>query len=144
MIKYCYHCRECECMNNDKVFQMDFGKIYGLLLDKAARKGRTKAEVDEVICWLTGYSPEQLEAFRSSGLCYGDFFRNAPQPNPNRALIKGVICGVQAAHRPVPRPGSSGGVCQTADGVQDQQGRHTVPVQQAAPAGADCGNCEMV
>lgn len=82
-------------MNNDKVFQMDFEKVYGLLLDKAARKGRTKAEVDEVICWLTGYSPEQLEAFRSAGLCYEDFFRKAPQPNPNRALIKGVVCGVR-------------------------------------------------
>ena len=82
-------------MNNDKVFQMDFGKVYGLLLDKAARKGRTKAEVDEVICWLTGYSPEQLEIACSAGLCYGDFFRKAPQPNPNRTLIKGVVCGVR-------------------------------------------------
>ena len=82
-------------MTNDKVFQMNFGKIYGLLLDKAARKGRTKAEVDEVICWLTGYAPEQLDAFRSSDLRYGDFFRSAPQPNPNRGLIKGVVCGVR-------------------------------------------------
>ena len=82
-------------MNNDKVFQMDFGKIYGLLLEKATKKGRTKAEVDEVICWLSGYSPEQLEAFRPVGLCYGDFFRKAPQPNPNRAQIKGVVCGVR-------------------------------------------------
>jgi len=82
-------------MTNDKVFQMNFGKIYGLLLDKATRKGRTKDEVDEVICWLTGYATEQLEAFRSTDLCYGDFFRNAPQPNPNRALIKGVVCGVR-------------------------------------------------
>lgn len=65
-------------MNNDKVFQMDFGKVYGLLLNKATRKGRTKVEVDDVICWLTGYSPDQLEAFRSASLCYGDFFRNAP------------------------------------------------------------------
>ena len=82
-------------MTNDKVFQMNFGKVYGLLLNKATRKGQTKAEVDEVVCWLTGYSPEQLEAFRSSDLCYGDFFRNAPQPNPNRALIKGMVCGVR-------------------------------------------------
>ena len=82
-------------MNNDKVFQMNFGKVYGLLLDKAVRKGRTKAEVDEVICWLTGYSSEQLEAFRSTDLGYGDFFRRAPQLNPNRALIKGVVCGVR-------------------------------------------------
>jgi hypothetical protein len=82
-------------MSNDKVFQMDFGKVYGLLLDKAARKGRTRAEVDKVICWLTGYSTDQLEQFRFSDLCYGDFFRNAPQLNPNRTLIKGVVCGVR-------------------------------------------------
>ena len=82
-------------MNSEKVFQMKFEKVYGLLMDKAARKGRTKAEVDEIIRWLTGYGPEQLEEFRSTGLCYGDFFRDAPQPNPNRALIKGVVCGVR-------------------------------------------------
>lgn len=82
-------------MTNDRVFQMEFGKVYGLLLHKAARKGRTKAEVDEVICWLTGYSQEQLEASCSAAVCYGDFFRNAPQPNPNRRLIKGVVCGVR-------------------------------------------------
>ena len=82
-------------MTNDKVFQMDFGKIYGLLLNKATRKGRTQAEVDEVICWLTGYSAAELEEARSSGLCYGDFFRNAPRPNPSRALIKGTVCGVR-------------------------------------------------
>ena len=82
-------------MTSAKVFQMDFGKVYGLLVDKAARKGRTKAEVDEVIRWLTGYSPEQLETACSASLCYGDFFRSAPQPNPNRALIKGVVCGVR-------------------------------------------------
>ena len=45
--------------------------------------------------WLTGYNPEQLESFRSAGLCFGDFFRSAPQPNPNRVLIKGVVCGVR-------------------------------------------------
>ena len=93
-------------MNNDKVFQMNFGKVYGLLLDKATRKGRTKAEVDEVICWLTGYSPEQLEAFRPAGLCYGDFFRKAPPPNPHRVLIKGVVCGVRRLYGGRPdRPG---------------------------------------
>lgn len=82
-------------MSNEKIFQMDFGKIYDLLLDKAARKGRTKAEVDEVICWLTGYSATELEEARSAAVRYGDFFRNAPRPNPNRALIKGVVCGVR-------------------------------------------------
>jgi len=82
-------------MDQEKVFQMDFGKIYGLLLDKATRKGRTKAEVDEVICWLTGYSAAELEEARSASVRYGDFFRNAPQLNPNRNLIKGVVCGVR-------------------------------------------------
>ena len=67
-------------MNNDKVFQMDFGKAYGLLLDKATRKGRTKAEVDEVVCWLTGYSPEQLEAARSATSATGTFSVTRPSP----------------------------------------------------------------
>ena len=82
-------------MNNDRVFQMDFGKVYGLLLDKAVRKGRTREEVDQIVCWLTGYRLEQLEAARSAAVPYGDFFRNAPRPNPNRALIRGVVCGVR-------------------------------------------------
>lgn len=82
-------------MSNEKIFQMDFGKIYGLLLDKAIRKGRTKEEADEIICWLTGYTAEQLEQFRTMPIRYGDFFRSAPQLNPNRTLIRGVICGVR-------------------------------------------------
>lgn len=82
-------------MVNEKVFQMDFGKVYGLLLDKATKKGRTKAEVDEVICWLTGYSTAELEESCSVTVSYGDFFRNAPQLNPNRTLIRGVVCGVR-------------------------------------------------
>ena len=82
-------------MDNEKVFRMDFGKIYDALLNKAARKGRTKAEVDEIICWLTGYGTEDMEKARTSNLCYGGFFRNAPALNPNRTLIKGAVCGVR-------------------------------------------------
>lgn len=82
-------------MSNDKVFQMEFGTIYELLLNKAVRKGRIKAEVDEVIGWLTGYSVSELENACSSSVTYGDFFRNAPQLNPDRMLIKGVICGIR-------------------------------------------------
>ena len=74
---------------------MEVWKVYGHQLDKAVRKGRTKAEVDEVICWLTGYSGEALEEFRAGSVCYGDFFRNAPRPNPNRTLIQGVVCGIR-------------------------------------------------
>ena len=82
-------------MSDHKVFQMSFAKLYGLLLNKAVRKGRTQAEVDEVICWLTGYSASELESLRETDTTYGDFFRQAPQPNPNRELIRGVVCGVR-------------------------------------------------
>ena len=81
-------------MSNEKVFQMDFGRIYDALLNKAVRKGRTQAEVDEVIHCLTGYTDAELEQLRAAAVSYGDFFRNAPYPNPNRAMIKGVVCGV--------------------------------------------------
>ena len=82
-------------MENEKVFNMDFAKVYSLLLDKAARKGRTKEEVDAVACWLTGYSAAELEGLLASQTTYGDFFRNAPRPNPARGLTKGVVCGVR-------------------------------------------------
>ena len=82
-------------MSDHKIFQMGFAKIYDALLNKAVRKGRSKAEVDEIICWLTGYSASELDNLRESDITYGDFFRQAPQPNPNRALIKGVVCGVR-------------------------------------------------
>ncbi len=82
-------------MSDHKVFQMSFAKIYGLLLNKATKKGRTRVEVDQVICWLTGYSESELDSLRESDISYGDFFRQAPQPNPNRALIRGVVCGVR-------------------------------------------------
>lgn len=82
-------------MSDHKVFRMGFAKIYDLLLNKAARKGRSKAEVDEIISWLTGYSVPELDGLRESDTTYGDFFRQAPQLNPNRTLIKGVVCGVR-------------------------------------------------
>lgn len=82
-------------MSEHRVFLMSFAKIYDLLLNKAVRKGRSKAEVDEVICWLTGYSTSELERLRGTDTTYGDFFRQAPRPNPNRVLIKGVVCGVR-------------------------------------------------
>ena len=75
-------------MTNEKVFQMDFGKVYELLLNKAVTKGRTQTEVDEVIFWLTGHNTESLEKALTSSVCYGDFFRNAPTPNPNRTLAE--------------------------------------------------------
>lgn len=82
-------------MSNEKVYRMDFYKVYQLLVDKAVKKGRTKEEVDQVTCWLTGYSPAQLGCMAENTVTYGDFFRNAPRLNENRKLIKGVVCGVR-------------------------------------------------
>ena len=82
-------------MENEKVYKMEFSKIYPLLVNKAVRKGRTKEEVDEIIRWLTGYSQKELEELAGTSIGYGDFFRNAPSPNENRKLIKGVVCGVR-------------------------------------------------
>ena len=82
-------------MNNEKVYKMEFSKIYPLLVNKAVRKGRTKDEVDEIIRWLTGYSQTELEEMLDTAINYEDFFSNAPELNENRKLIKGVICGVR-------------------------------------------------
>ena len=82
-------------METEKVYAMPFAKIYPILVAKAVGKGRTQAEVDEIIGWLTGYGAPQIEAAVQNGTLYGDFFRDAPQLNPDRVLIKGSICGVK-------------------------------------------------
>ena len=82
-------------MTNDKIFNMAFSKVFPMLIAKAEKKGRTRAEVLEVTSWLTGYTDVQIESFLESDLTYGDFFRNTPNPNPNRNLITGVVCGVR-------------------------------------------------
>ncbi len=82
-------------MSNEKVYKMEFAKVYPLLVNKAVRKGRTKEEVDEIIRWLTGYSQNDLEEMSGTSIGYGDFFQNAPALNENRKLIKGVVCGVR-------------------------------------------------
>ena len=82
-------------MENEKVFAMSFSKVYGLLIAKAERKGRTRAEVEEVTSWLTGYNAQQIDELMDSEISYGDFFRQAPEMNPNREKITGVVCGVR-------------------------------------------------
>lgn len=81
-------------MDNEKVYQMSFAKVYPLLVNKALRKNRTKEEVAEITTWLTGYSKAELDELAEGDITYGDFFRNAPELNPNRKLIKGKICGI--------------------------------------------------
>lgn len=82
-------------MEHEKIFAMYFTKVYPMLLAKAERKGRTKDEVNEIACWLTGYSRDSIHGFLNSDLTYGDFFRQAPALNPDRKLIRGTICGVR-------------------------------------------------
>lgn len=82
-------------MENEKVFAMSFSKVYGLLTAKAERKGRTRAEVEEIIFWLTGYTAQQIDELMNSEISYGDFFRQAPAMNPNREKITGIVCGVR-------------------------------------------------
>lgn len=82
-------------MNNKKVYQMSFAKIYSLLVNKAVRKCRTQDEVNEIICWLTGYTQEELDEILKTSIDYACFFQNAPQLHENRFLITGKICGVR-------------------------------------------------
>ena len=82
-------------MSNQKIYKMSFAKVYPLYVSKAEKKGRTKAEGDEIIRWLTGYSQEELELQLEKQVDFETFFAEAPQLNPSRTLIKGVICGVR-------------------------------------------------
>jgi hypothetical protein len=79
---------------------MSFASIHPLYVAKAERKGRTRAEVDEIICWLTGYSQEALEAQLKAQTDFKTFLAEAPRPNPSRDLIRGVICGVRVEDIP--------------------------------------------
>lgn len=74
---------------------MSFARIYPMYVEKAERKGRTKAEVDRIIRWLTGYSHKKLEAQLKKEVDFETFFAKAPKLNPSRKLIKGVVCGVR-------------------------------------------------
>jgi hypothetical protein len=78
-----------------RIFTTSFASVYLLYVQKAEKKGRTKAEVDEVITWLTGYSAKQLEKTIAAKDDFEAFFARAPRLNPNVTLIKGVVCGVR-------------------------------------------------
>ena len=80
---------------NHRIFAMSFASVYPLYLDKAKKKGRTKAEVDEVIMWLTGYSSTELQRAVDTKVDFRTFFAEAPALNPTVGLIKGVVCGVR-------------------------------------------------
>lgn len=82
-------------MAGHPVSSMSFAKVYPLLVQKAERKGRTKAEVDEVICWFTGYDADGLQSQIDKGVNLTTFYAEAPCMHPNRDLIKGVVCGIR-------------------------------------------------
>lgn len=80
-------------MQNERVFKMSFASVYPYYIAKAEKKGRTKAEVDTIIYWLTGYNQVQLEEIISTKVDFQTFFEMAPQIHPNVSKITGVICG---------------------------------------------------
>ena len=82
-------------MAKHRIYTMSFASVYPLYVAKAERKGRTKAEVDQVISWLTGYGRKELDAQLEKKTDFETFFARAPAMNPSRALITGVICGVR-------------------------------------------------
>ena len=81
--------------SNHRIFAMKFAGVYPLYVQKAERKNRTKAEVDQIIRWLTGYTQTGLERQIEQGNDFETFFAQAPAMNPNASLIQGVVCGVR-------------------------------------------------
>jgi hypothetical protein len=82
-------------MARHRIYTTSFASVYPFYVAKAERKGRTKAEVDRIICWLTGYDATGLQSQLDRQTDFETFFAEAPHPNPARALIKGVVCGVR-------------------------------------------------
>ena len=82
-------------MPGHNIFATKFAKVYPLYVQKAERKGRSREEVDQIICWLTGYSRANLQRQIDQGNDFETFFARAPAIHPNSPLIKGVVCGVR-------------------------------------------------
>ena len=82
-------------MSTHRIFSMAFAKVYPLYVKKAERKGRTQSEVDQIICWLTGYDAQGLRRQIELQNDFQAFFAQAPSMHPNSVLIKGLVCGVR-------------------------------------------------
>ena len=82
-------------MTKHRIYAMSFARVYPLYIVKAEKKGRTKAEADEIICWLTGYSQAELKDRLEKQTDLETFYMEAPRLNPSRKLITGVICGIR-------------------------------------------------
>lgn len=82
-------------MPKHRIYSTSFVSVYDCYIAKATKKGRTQTEVDQIICWLTGYSLQKLQGNLDNKTDFETFFANAPQLNPHRSQITGVICGVR-------------------------------------------------
>lgn len=82
-------------MTKHRIYSIGIASVYPHYIAKAEKKRRTKAEVDEILCWLTGHSQETLDDQLAKNTKLEDFFTNAPRLNPSRSLITGVICGIR-------------------------------------------------
>jgi len=82
-------------MAKHRIYTTSFASVYPLYVAKAEKKGRTKADVDQIISWLTGYGQKELETQLKKQTDFETFFADAPKINPSRTLIKGVVCGVR-------------------------------------------------
>lgn len=82
-------------MSKHRIFTTEFSRVYPLYIQKAERKNRTKDEVDQIICWLTGYTMPGLHKQIEKQVDFETFFAGAPTINPNIVLIKGIVCGVR-------------------------------------------------
>lgn len=82
-------------MTKHRIYTMSFAGVYPHYITKAEKKGRTKEDVDHIIEWLTGYDQKGLQAVLDNKTNFEDFFAQAPKLNPNRKLIKGVVCGIR-------------------------------------------------
>ena len=82
-------------MTKHRIYSVSVASVYPHYVAKAEKKGRTKAEVDEILRWLTGHDQASLDEALANGTNFEDFFARAPRLNPSRTLIKGVICGVR-------------------------------------------------
>jgi hypothetical protein len=89
-------------LENHRIYKMPVARVYPEYVNKAVRKGRTKAEVDEIIQWLTGYSQADMETILANETDFQTFFDHAPAMNPARDQIKGVVCGVRVEEIPHP------------------------------------------
>lgn len=117
-------------MDHEKVYAMSFGRIYPLLAAKAEKKGRTQGEVNEIICWLTGYSEEQIEGAVRNSVPYGDFFSECALPEPGQETdqrggvrrARGGDQGAADAGDPLPRQAGRRARKGKSDGEDPAQG----------------------